>query len=79
LAALWRQATETKAAALTAAIEPMTAAESMLRGARTLEKEKREALNRTLRKSAAVLRAELMDEKRSRKTGKFQQPASMLD
>jgi hypothetical protein len=54
---------EAKAAALQATLEPMAVAESLLRSAQSVEREKRDALCRALRKSAAVLRAEFMDEK----------------
>lgn len=55
---------ETKAAALDATLSPVSAAESALRAAQTLEKEKRKDLGRTLRKTAATLRAHFMDEKK---------------
>jgi hypothetical protein len=55
---------EAKAQALSASLEPVVAAETALRAAQALEKEKRESLGRVLRKSAAIARAELMDEKK---------------
>jgi len=55
---------ETKASALAACLEPAAAAETALRNARAIERDKRDTLVRTLRKSAAVLRAEFMDEKK---------------
>jgi hypothetical protein len=54
---------EAKAAALAAALEPIAAAESALRNAQAVERERRMDLVRTLHKSAAVLRGELMDER----------------
>ena len=54
---------ETLAAGLDAALGPVVSAESALRQAQALEREKRSDLRRALRKSAALLRAELMDEK----------------
>lgn len=53
---------ETLAAKLEASLPPVIAAESVLRQTEALEREKRDDLRRALRKSAAVLRAELMDE-----------------
>lgn len=55
---------EAKAAFLDAALAPVVAAESALRAAQAVEKEKRKDLGRALRKTAAILRAELMDEKK---------------
>ncbi|HUT79227.1 MAG TPA: hypothetical protein VM285_16125, partial [Polyangia bacterium] len=49
-----------KAATLAAALDPVTAAETALRAAQAVERDRRQALARRLRKSAAVLRAELM-------------------
>ncbi len=55
---------ETRAATLTATLEPSAAAEAVLRSAQAVERDKLEALRRALRKSAALLRAEFMDEKK---------------
>ena len=53
-----------KAAALDAALAPVIAAESALRAAQAVERERRKDLGRTLRKTAALLRAHFMDEKK---------------
>lgn len=53
---------ETKAAALDATLGPVSAAESALRAAQTVEREKRVELGRALRKTSALLRAHFMDE-----------------
>jgi hypothetical protein len=63
LAALWSNAASVKDAALDASLGPVIAAESALRQAESMERDKRDALRRAVRKSAALLRAELMDEK----------------
>jgi hypothetical protein len=55
---------ESKAALLEAALQPMTSTEAAIRAAWAQERTKREALARALRKNAALLRAELMDEKK---------------
>ena len=55
---------EAKAAALQASLDPIVAAEAALRSAQAAERGKREALVRILRKSVAMIRAELMDEKK---------------
>ena len=55
---------EVKAAAMDAALDPVSAAESALRAAQAVEKEKRNDLGRTLRKTLAILRAHFMDEKK---------------
>ena len=55
-------ALETMAATLDTALGPVVSAESALRQAQQLEREKRSDLRRALRKSAALIRAELMDE-----------------
>jgi len=54
---------EAKADALYDALEPVTAAEAALRNAQAVEKERRVELVRVLRRSAAVLRGALMDER----------------